>query len=212
MNFLAHIYLSGNNPEMRLGSFIADSVKGRDYNDYAPDIKKGILLHRSIDSFTDQHPVIHSCKHLVRKDYKKYSGIIIDIFFDHFLAAYWSNFSSEPLENYARNNYRLLEENKSVLPERVLQFYPFMVQNNWLVMYSTIEGIEKVLQRMPTRTSLPQMAEFGIKVLRENYNLLRNYFFQYMGDVIKYVEENHHINVMEQKKGKISRKQTKANF
>ncbi|MBI5219371.1 MAG: DUF479 domain-containing protein [Bacteroidia bacterium] len=193
MNLLAHLYLSGNNEHMMLGSFIADSVKGREYNDYPAGIKKGILLHRSIDEFTDKHPITHSCKMLVRKPYKKYSGIVIDIFFDHFLAANWFNYSSVPLEKFAERSYALLRSNHEILPDRVKEYLPFVMQNNWLVLYSKIEGIERVLQRMPGRTSLPNESQIGIKILRENYNLLLNYFYLFFHDAMRFVNEKYGI-------------------
>lgn len=195
MNFLAHLYLSGNNDGVKIGGFIADSVKGRDYNDYPSAIREGILLHRRIDEFTDKHPVINSCKHLVRKPYKKYSGIVIDIFFDHFLAANWSNYSTQSLQDFAMNSYTLLNDNFEILPDRVKEFMPFAVRSNWLMLYETIEGIEKVLQRMPVKTSLPSESAEGIKILRTNYNQLRNYFFEFFYDSIIFIEEKNGIKL-----------------
>jgi acyl carrier protein phosphodiesterase len=193
MNFLAHLYLSGKNDGVKIGGFIADSVKGRDYNDYPTAIREGILLHRQIDEFTDKHPLVLSCKHLLRKPYKKYAGIVIDIFFDHFLAVNWSNYSNQSLQEYAKEAYSLLSENLEILPDKVQEFLPFAIKNNWLVLYESIEGIEGVLRRMPNRTSLPQESVAGIKILTDNYNLLRNYFFEFFFDAVNFVEKKHGI-------------------
>lgn len=195
MDFLAHLYLSGNNDGVKIGGFIADSVKGRDYNHYPSAICDGILLHRQIDEFTDKHHVVQSCKHLLRKPYKKYSGIVTDIFFDHFLAANWSNYSTLTLQEFAQNSYNLLNNNFEILPDRVKEFLPFAIKNNWLVLYETIEGIKGILQRLPNRTSLPHESAAGIKILRDNYNLFRNYFFEFFFDAVQFIEEKHNIRL-----------------
>ena len=106
MNFLAHIYLSGDNDFIKIGNFMADSIKGDNYNNYPEYIRKGILLHRSIDSFTDLHPVFRKSKHRLHDRYGHYSGVIMDIFYDHFLAKNWSNYSEIPLEKYVFNFYQ----------------------------------------------------------------------------------------------------------
>ena len=103
MNFLAHIYLSGDNDLLKIGNFMADSIRGNSYENYPDEIKKGILLHRSIDSFTDMHPVYRKSKHRLHEKYGHYSGVIMDIFYDHFLAKNWANYSNKKLEEYAEN-------------------------------------------------------------------------------------------------------------
>ncbi len=195
MNFLAHLYLSGNDEETRIGGFIADSVKGRDYNDYPTNIKKGILLHRNIDEFTDNHRIVICCRHLLHKPFKKYAGVITDIFFDHFLAANWSVFSKEPLQVYADNTYRILSNNMDMMPDKIREFLPFIIKNNLFVSYECIEGISLVLNRMPNKTSLPNESVEGIKILKDNYNLFRNYFFDFFFEAIQYVEESHQIKL-----------------
>jgi acyl carrier protein phosphodiesterase len=91
MNFLAHLHLSGNNPNIMLGNFMGDFVKGKSYRQqYEPEIIKGIELHRSIDEFTDSHPVVTESKNRLRPTYRHYSGVIVDVFYDHFLAANWN--------------------------------------------------------------------------------------------------------------------------
>ena len=115
MNFLAHIYLSGDNDFIKIGNFMADSIKGDHYNNYPEYIRKGILLHRSIDSFTDLHPVFRKSKHRLHDRYGHYSGVIMDIFYDHFLAKNWSNYNNITLEKYVFNFYQLLEQNFDIL-------------------------------------------------------------------------------------------------
>jgi acyl carrier protein phosphodiesterase len=105
MNFLAHIYLSGDNDLLKIGNFMADSIRGHHYEDYPTEIRKGILLHRAIDSFTDMHPIYRQSKHRLHEKYGHYSGVIMDIFYDHFLAKNWNKYSNEP--NWAVNKLML---------------------------------------------------------------------------------------------------------
>ena len=115
MNYLAHIYLSGDNKMIKIGNFMADSIRGKSYEVYERDIKRGILLHRAIDSFTDMHPIYRQSKHRLHSKYGHYSGVIMDIFYDHFLAKNWSLYSKTPLEEFTTDFYILLETNYEIL-------------------------------------------------------------------------------------------------
>lgn len=152
MNFLAHIYLSGDNDLLKIGNFMADSIRGHSYDVYPIEIQKGILLHRSIDSFTDMHPIYRQSKHRLHEKYGHYSGVIMDIFYDHFLAKNWKNYSSENLHDYAENFYLLLKENYDILTERVKGMMPYMIARNWFVSYSTIKGLQMIMFHMDHRT------------------------------------------------------------
>src|SRR5580704_12124651 len=111
MNFLAHIYLSGNNHELMIGNFIADFVKGNKKNDYPDGIRKGIELHRAIDDYTDHHEITGRSKDRLRMKYHKYSGVIVDIYYDHFLAANFAQYSPKTLQQYSEDTYHILKEN-----------------------------------------------------------------------------------------------------
>lgn len=152
MNFLAHIYLSGDNDMLKIGNFMADSIRGNHYLDYPDDIKKGILLHRYIDTFTDAHPIYRKSKHKLHEKYGHYSGVIMDIVYDHYLAKNWSNYSDEKLVDYADNFYKLLQANYEILTEPVQKMMPSMIARNWLVSYATLEGLERILFQMDYRT------------------------------------------------------------
>lgn len=152
MNFLAHIYLSGENDLIKIGNFMADSIRGNSYESYPAAIKNGILLHRSIDSYTDMHPIYRQSKHRLHEKYGHYSGVIMDIFYDHFLAKNWANYSNENLEEYADAFYQLLQNNYSLLTDKVKNMMPYMIARNWLVSYATIAGLEMILFQMDHRT------------------------------------------------------------
>jgi len=170
MNFLAHIYLSGNNDLLKIGNFMADSIRGHDYDNYQPEIRKGILLHRAIDSFTDMHPIYRQSKHRLHEKYGHYSGVIMDIFYDHFLAKNWKSFSDENLENYAENFYSLLKNNYDLLTEKAQGMLPFMIGRNWLISYATIEGLEMIMFQMDHRTKNRVAMHESIVELKKYYS------------------------------------------
>jgi len=151
MNFLAHIYLSGENHDLTIGNFIADSVKAKKYLHYNENIQKGILLHRSIDTFTDQHPLVRESTKRLHENHGHYSSVIVDVFYDHFLAKNWLEYHQTPLSDYVSDFYNLLEINFEVLPPKIQKMFPVMKSNNWLLMYATIDGITSIFEQMSRR-------------------------------------------------------------
>ncbi|OYQ40549.1 ACP phosphodiesterase [Flavobacterium cyanobacteriorum] len=169
MNFLAHIYLSGDNPMVRIGNFMADTIHGHKPEEFAPDIKKGILLHRAIDSFTDSHPVFRQGTKRLHPVYHHYAGIIVDIFYDHFLAKNWELYHPVPLTRFAQEFYALLHENENILTQRTLNLMPHMIKHNWLASYATIEGISRILMQMDHRTKYKSGMGQSVNELKEFY-------------------------------------------
>jgi acyl carrier protein phosphodiesterase len=152
MNFLAHIFLSNNDNQITIGNFSADGIRGKRYKKYPIEIQKGILLHRQIDTFTDAHPTVRLSTKRLHENYGHYSGVIVDILYDHFLAKNWSQYSDIPLPEYIEGFYDLLEDNFETLPVRIQKMMPHMIADNWLLSYAEIEGIQKVLDGMNRRT------------------------------------------------------------
>lgn len=183
MNFLAHIYLSGKDEDLTVGNFIADSIKGRKYLDYPPGIQKGILLHRAIDSYTDAHPVVRKSAGRLYKNYSHYSPVIVDIFYDHFLASNWDRYSDRPLEDFIADFYLLLQKKFSVLPEAVQQFFPYMVEENWLLSYASIQGIQRILYQMNRRTKGRSKMDEAVKDLKEHYSEFETDFRTFFPDL-----------------------------
>jgi len=132
MNFLSHLYLSGNSEGLIIGNFIADSVKGNAINDFPEEIRKGIILHRKIDTYTDSHPIVEQSKIRLREKYKKYAGVIVDIYYDHYLAINWSDYSTENFHTYTQNIYALIEQNRQHLPPKSAMFTKYMLEHNIL--------------------------------------------------------------------------------
>lgn len=152
MNYLAHVYLSGANDLIKVGNFMADSVKGSQYLNYKKDLQKGILLHRHIDSYTDSHPIYRQSKHRLHEKYGHYSGVIMDILYDHFLAKNWGKYSSTSLPDFSKNFYKILENNLDLLPEKTKRIVPYLVAQNWFESYASVTGIEKILLQMDYKT------------------------------------------------------------
>ena len=188
MNFLAHIYLSGDNDDLKIGNFIADSIKGKQYLDYPPEIQKGIVLHRAIDTFTDTHPIVSkSVEHLFAR-YGHYSRVIVDILYDHFLAANWKEYCDIPLKKYTEDFYKLLQDNFDVLPEKVQNFLPYMIEDNWLYNYRKIDGIEKILFQMNRRIKYRAKMHLAVEELREFYEEFENEFRRFFEELRIYVK------------------------
>ena len=171
MNYLAHIFLSGGQPDIMIGNFIADSIKGSKYDTYPPEIQKGILLHRQIDTTTDAHPAFRQSTKRLHKNYGHYSGIIVDIFYDHFLAKNWSEYSDIPLADYIQTFYELLRNNFEILPENIQKIAPIMMEGNWLLIYADLEGIDRVLAGMNRRTKNRSGMDKAGHELKEFYTL-----------------------------------------
>ncbi len=131
---------------------MADSIRGKKYLDYDTGIQKGIVLHRFIDTYTDAHPVFRQSTKRLHHNYSHYSGVIVDIYYDHFLAKNWAEYSKEPLLDYTLDFYTTLNEYYHVLPLHVKKFMPYMIADNWLYSYAQPEGIARVLQGMNRRT------------------------------------------------------------
>jgi acyl carrier protein phosphodiesterase len=182
MNFLAHIYLSGSSDLIKIGNFMADGVRGKQYLTYDSEIQKGIVLHRAIDTFTDAHPIFRKCTKRLHSEYHHFSGVIVDVFFDHFLAKNWNTYSEEPLENFVRNFYISLTTYENLLTEKAKIMQPYMIEQNWLLNYKSIDGIEKILTQMDRRTK-------NVSMMRNSITELKLYYSEFEQDFINFFEE-----------------------
>jgi acyl carrier protein phosphodiesterase len=190
MNFLAHVYLSGDNPQLMIGNFIADFVKGRNALEaFEGAVKKGIYLHRAIDAFTDVHPVVSESKNRLRPKYRHYSGVIVDVFYDHFLASSWREYHQQDLAAFAAKTYATVMEYEFLLPEKVKVFFPYMVRGNWLLNYSRVEGIARALTGMSRRTPYDSKMDEAVNELIQYPDLFRNEFDQFFPELQQHVLE-----------------------
>jgi len=185
MNYLAHIFLSEGQPNVMIGNFIADSIKGSKYSTYPSEIQKGILLHRQIDTITDAHPAFRNSTKRLHKNYGHYSGIIVDIFYDHFLAKNWAEYSDVPLADYIQEFYKILRNNFDVLPANIQKMAPLMMDSNWLLSYANLEGIDRVLGGMNRRTKNKSGMDKAGHELKTYYTLFEADFKVVMKDLQK---------------------------
>jgi acyl carrier protein phosphodiesterase len=184
MNFLAHIYLSGDNDLIKIGNFMADGIRGKHFESYPLEIQKGIILHRSIDTFTDAHPIFRQSTKKLHEKYHHYAGVIVDVFYDHYLAKNWNRYSDEKLEEFVARFYQSLHDNYSILTERTIGMMPYMIEHNWLVSYQTIEGINRILTQMDQRTKNESKIRFATNELSEFYSEFEEEFTNFFQELI----------------------------
>ncbi|NOX47209.1 MAG: DUF479 domain-containing protein [Chlorobi bacterium] len=190
MNYLAHVYLSGENEETLIGNFIADHVKGKAILGFSEGIKAGIKLHREIDRFTDSHPQFLKSKKRLARNYRKYAGVIVDMFYDHFLAANWQVYSDEGLEAFTHRVYRILMKKYLILPSKTKYILPFMAKSNWLMNYGNLEGLHRALSGIAKRTPFESGMENATEDLKNDYGLYEEEFREFFPEVVKFSFEN----------------------
>ena len=197
MNFLAHIYLSKNDDDIKIGNFLGDFVKGRlnklTHFQYSKALINGMALHREIDSFTDNHPVVRQSIERLQPKYHKFSGIVIDMFYDHILAKNFADYSDVSLEDFAANFYLLLQERNNEIPESMDKMIKSMISRNWLVSYRSYEGIAWALAGISKRLSFQSGIENATAELRKDYNLYESEFQIFFPELIEHSRNFLHI-------------------
>lgn len=187
MNYLAHIFLSGNNRKRQIGNYIGDAVKGSTYNNYPPDIREGILLHRAIDSYTDEHPLVHETVKLLRPYFGRYSGALLDIYFDHLLASNFDEYSPIPLKTYTRCFYWNMIRHRSYLPDRFRRFMWHFIFTNRLCKYATKAGIAEALRIMEDLGRMKVSADEAMRYLNAHEDDLLAVFRTFFVDLMTFV-------------------------
>ena len=175
MNYLAHLHLGGHRPGQLLGSLYGDFVKGRLQGQFDPEIETAIQLHRSIDVFTDRHPLVDVALSRFSLTRRRYAGIVLDVFFDHCLARDWTLYADQPLELFTSDVYRVLSAQPE-LPDRLATIAPHMVANDWLGSYREFEVLEQVLRGISRRLTRPEELAAAMQELRVLYEPLSEDF------------------------------------
>lgn len=168
---------------MIIGSFLGDFVKGKQYQNFDKPIAQGILLHREIDHFTDHHPVFLQSKRRLQTKHNHYSGVIVDIFYDHFLAKNWSEYSTETLSHFASQVYGTLQSQQDLLPIKAQRVLHYMSEHNWLVNYAGLKGIRRTLQGMESRSPYPNQMSQGVNDLTDYYEAFSKEFTEFFQDL-----------------------------
>lgn len=187
MNFLAHLYLSGDDEQVKVGNFVADWVKGKDLSAFPERIRQGIVMHRHIDSFTDSHPLVKETKALFYASHRRYAGIVTDIVYDHYLSVNWASYSNIGRLFFIDEVHDILCRYHELLPGRSRVILPALIYEGWLKSYVSLHGVQRVLARMSVRTSLPDMTAQAVSILRGNYPLAEKQFTSFFEDLRDYV-------------------------
>lgn len=195
MNFLAHAYLSFQQPELLLGNMISDFVKGKTQYQYPPQVQLGITLHRSIDHFTDHHPATRAIKTLFRNDYRLYGGAFADIIYDHFLALDHTRFPEGSLMEFSQWVYGTLSDFEPLFPERFSRMFPFMKRDNWLYHYREISGIEKSFGGLVYRAKYLAESTTACKLFEKHYSLCGECYQQFFPELVTHTQATYHLLV-----------------
>ena len=189
MNYLAHLYLAQDSTESMIGSILGDFVKGSAKDQYPDEIKKGIELHRKIDSYTDSHPMTQASRRLYRSPWRRFAGIIVDLCYDHFLYRHWSKFTDAALTAFILNAYEILKTHQAILPERLQAMIPFMIRDDWLGSYRDLNGVEQALKRLSRRVTNGNRLVSAIDDIKVHYRELEANFLIFFPDLIRFVND-----------------------
>lgn len=179
MNYLAHLLLSHQTPEAITGAILGDFVKGRTAPGWSPAVQDAIRLHRAIDRYTDRHPLALASRALVSPARRRFAGVLVDVFYDHFLARHWHRFHDRALADFARDVYGVLLPQRARFPERLQRMLPYMAHDDWLGAYAEVAAVARALQGMARRLRYPARAAplaSAIEELERNYGALEAHF------------------------------------
>lgn len=179
MNYLAHLYLSGDEPLIAVGNFCGDAIRRSQLSAIPERMAVGVELHWMIDAFTDHHPVVERSKERLRPIYRKYASVLVDIYYDHYLALHWERYSDIPLAKYAQQQYALIRAHWDLLPGRIQYMLPYMEKYDWLTNYAKFEGIDNVLQGMGRRAKFESRMEEGVRELKSMHGEFEQDFFEF---------------------------------
>jgi acyl carrier protein phosphodiesterase len=188
MNYLAHAFLAGENPDAQLGQLLGDFVKGSNYGAYAPAIAADILLHRKIDRYTDTHPVVKAAKGIVGDRQRRYLGIALDVLYDHFLAHHWHQYSDVDLDQFTQGIYALLQDRQALLPPRLQQMIPKMIAVDMLGSYREFDQCQRAIARLSQRLKHRDRLLACLPAIDEHYSFLAAGFHQFFPQLIAYVQ------------------------
>jgi acyl carrier protein phosphodiesterase len=187
MNYLAHAYLSFQQPDILVGNMISDFVKGKTKFAYSAGIQAGIALHREIDNFTDIHPFTREAKEVFRPHYRLYAGALTDVVYDHFLAIDQNEFTATGLEQFTVETYTTLEPYLNGLPEKFQQLFPHMRQYNWLYNYRYNWGIARSLAGVVRRAAYLTESDTAFQLFETHYTHLQHCYQGFFPELKNFV-------------------------
>ena len=182
MNYLGHMILSGEDENTLLGNFIGDHISNKTLHHYSQSVQEGIQLHRAIDLYTDSHPKSRALRAVLFAPYRHRSRVILDLFYDHFLAAHFEHFHPLPLSEYVKKVYCTLQRQLDLIPASAKNYFLAMKKYRWLEDYACTEGIRLVLNQMSKRKNIAPMGN-AVELLNEDYSYFKDTSFEFLEDV-----------------------------
>lgn len=189
INYLAHAYLSFNDTEILTGNMISDFVKGKKQFDFPLPVQRGITWHRRIDEFTDFHPATKEAKEVFRPYYRLYSGAVVDVVYDHFLATDANEFTAQSLFDFSMRVYEGLDQQSHLFPEKFAAIFPYMKQFNWLYNYRTHEGTSRSLQGLARRAQYMPDTAVAFQLFTDHYQLLKDCYRHFWTGMKSFAEK-----------------------
>lgn len=184
MNYLGHLYLSNNDKKLMLNNLYGDFVKGKDLSAYPEGVRKGIILHRQIDDFIDHNPIVIQLQHILHDELPKVSAIAIDLYFDHLLARHWNDYHSIPLEEFLNDFYTSIDIDKLFYSIAFKEMIRNMLKYNWLVHYSTIDGLDKMCKGVSRKISFENELKNGKNIFLNHQKLIQETFRDFMEQTV----------------------------
>lgn len=186
MNYLAHAYLSFNQPDIIAGNMISDFIKGKRKFDYSKGIQQGIALHRAIDEFTDNHIATKTARKFFQPHYGLYSAVFMDVVYDHFLASDDKEFSDASLMNFSQGIYHVLSSYQTIFPDKFRLIFPYMKEYNWLYNYKNTSGIRRSFEGISHRALYMTESGTAFTIFLENYEPLKEYYNTFFPELKKF--------------------------
>ena len=183
MNYLAHLALSYTSAGLVVGNFIGDHVRNKDLAQFTKEVQLGVDMHRSIDSFTDTHTASIAIREKLFEDYRHISRILVDMYYDHFLAVYFERFHHQSLETFSVKITALLQKHKDIMPSSAQGYLRGMQTQNWLLEYSSVAGIDVILNKMANRSGL-QPLQTGANTLERHYDFFKTHFLKFYPELM----------------------------
>jgi len=190
MNHLAHFFLARRSTEAVVGAFLGDFVKGKvGEAEFPEEMRVEIMVHRYIDGFTDADERILQSKDIFKNTRRRFTGIALDVAFDHFLARNWSVYTNESLRGFTQNVYKDLSRNLQYFPPNFQTFLPRMIADDWLASYKDFERVGFSLQRMSLRVRGGESLAQAFAEIKANYDFFDELFKEFFPRLQSFVIE-----------------------
>lgn len=189
MNYVAHQLLSFHQPEIQIGNIYGEVIKGNQYKKYKGDILLGILLHREIDTFTDQHPCVKNSSAIFHERYAKYAPVIVDVVYDYILIQNWKKFSTQNFESFTDECYQLFSTHLNEFPEKARFIIEHLLKHDWFHNYSTIKGVQQTLRGISQRSKFDNQIYFAVEEIQANYHALENDFLEFFPQLVSHCKK-----------------------